>query len=186
MVLRHDSKTMSADEFTFPAVSDEYPNFASSPPLWRVPSEASLDDSCQGEDGGGEECDDEVKKMWYSSLGGDLLKRTSDDHEDEEKMDKLWENFNEELSRISSFGRRSVNKAVGKSCRHENYDSNVERRGALTEFCCVQALKMPRASPAMISARRTPSLLLFIRVFKKLFLVQNSHCPHKKTKSALR
>ncbi|KAK9167708.1 hypothetical protein Scep_002899 [Stephania cephalantha] len=159
---------MSADEFTFPAVSDDYPNFASSPPLWRVPStEASLDE---------EECgDDEVKKMWYSSLGGgDFLKRTtiSHDDDDDDKMDKLWENFNEELSRISSFGNN--NKGVGNSCRHENYDSDG-RRAALTEFCCVQALKMP-------ARRTTPSLLLFLRVFKKLFLVQNSHCTHKKTK----
>ncbi|KAK9162119.1 hypothetical protein Syun_003021 [Stephania yunnanensis] len=168
VLIRHDSKTMSAEEFTFPAVSDDYPNFASSPPLWRVPSEASLDE---------EECgDDEVKQMWYSSLGGgNFLKRTTSDHDDD-KMDKLWENFNEELSRISSFGKNNK-AAVGNSCRHENYDSDG-RRAALTEFCCVHALKMP-------ARRNTPSLLLFLRVFKKLFLVQNSRCTHKKSKSAV-
>lgn len=70
---------------------------------------------------------------------------------DEERMDKLWESFNEELCRLS--GNDQKPEAEAKLC------------GA-----ALRALSEPRASRGIVPRRR-PGLVLILKVLKKLFLM---------------
>ena len=75
----------------------------------------------------------------------------------EEKMDMLWEAFNEELKRVCS--------------KKEAPPPGV------VEVCCVQALEMsPRRTNGggVVSHRRQSVVVVGLKVLKKMFLLHNS------------
>ncbi|PIA59290.1 hypothetical protein AQUCO_00400290v1 [Aquilegia coerulea] len=76
-------------DFSFPTIVDPIPRLEYSASLWRVPSEVSFD-SCREDDGLDE--------------GVDIKREVSE----EEKMDMLWENFNDESNCNTSSGNKGL------------------------------------------------------------------------------
>lgn len=95
--------------------------------------------------------------------------------EDEEKMDMLWEDFNDEPRRSSDRreGKRAKARFEDSAIRYDS-DSDAREMG---DLCCVQALKMSKTGSMM--HHRRPGVLVILKVLKKLFLIHNSHCPKK-------
>ncbi|XP_020595463.1 uncharacterized protein LOC110035554 [Phalaenopsis equestris] len=92
----------------------------------------------------------------------DLKLRDERNSNDEEKMDMLWEDFNEELSQISSHGKAGVDssKLEGKKSR------------GVRELSCVKSVNHQRSG-----------LVMIFNVFKKLMFVQKNR--KKRTSSSL-
>ncbi|XVE60800.1 hypothetical protein DITRI_Ditri05aG0156100 [Diplodiscus trichospermus] len=162
---------MAAEEFTFPTTTDLYPLGIDSPPLWRLSPAASpdvfLDEKAQVRSTGEEEKEDddgdeedclphipdkhqERKSFSNEEKGSNLSKKVAAEDE-EEKMDLLWEDFNEELPRSCSSGSSED----------------------MIELGCAQALKLSKSNAALFSPRR-PGMFIFMRVLRKLFLLHNS------------
>ncbi|PIN10899.1 hypothetical protein CDL12_16501 [Handroanthus impetiginosus] len=148
------------EDFTFPTTSSgSPPRFLDSPPLWRPNPGQEKQEKSKGK-----EVEDEEKliKAKRKSKGkevedeGKLIKakRKSPYHdhedEDEEKMDMLWEDLNDESSR------------------------NSEKIGQKSDVC-VKALKLSKAN-----GKKNLSIVVFIKVLKKFFLMHNSHRTIKK------
>ncbi|KAF3334157.1 hypothetical protein FCM35_KLT20761 [Carex littledalei] len=89
------------EDFSFPSVEQDhdshlhhlpFPHFTTSP-LWYLPSVAPLEKSLYSR----------YSRSLSGSASGKGLKKAKDAENyanDEEKMDMLWENFNEELARL--------------------------------------------------------------------------------------
>ncbi|KAG1369962.1 putative Glutamate-1-semialdehyde 2,1-aminomutase 1 [Cocos nucifera] len=91
--------------------------------------------------------------------------------DDEERMDMLWEDFNEELCRPSCDHRRGpVNGEVSS-------DSTSSRHGRMDRHCVRSSAKSKTGS---IIHHRRPSLLLMLKVLKKLFLIQKTSSSKRK------
>ncbi|OAY34145.1 hypothetical protein MANES_13G153300v8 [Manihot esculenta] len=116
---------VSADEFSFPKITNTLPRIPISPSLWRVSSIVYPED--EGEDAN-----------------------------EEEKMDMLWEDFNEELQRVSS---------SSKNKQSSGYTQDLQ-------LCSVQALTMSK--PDRVYQPKKQSAVLLIKVLKKIFLLQKS------------
>ncbi|XP_022719856.1 uncharacterized protein LOC111277707 [Durio zibethinus] len=154
----------ATEEFSFPTTTDLYPFGIDSPPLWRLSPAASpdvfLDRKATTEKEAEDEKDtfadrpdehQERKSFPYVEEGSKLSKKVVAEDE-EEKMDLLWEDFNEELSRSRS-SRSS---------------------GDMVVLGCSQSLKLSKNNTARFSPRR-PGMLVFMRLFmRKLFLLHNS------------
>ncbi|XP_073003750.1 uncharacterized protein [Typha latifolia] len=159
------------DDFSFPTIAVEhdsslcqlpFPHFAASP-LWFLPSATDSEKTAHERHTPAEE----------SSKIANLSKKDpeSDEHgsprvADEEKMDLLWEDFNEELS--CSLKRRiekewRVDAASDASATAS--ESDAERNG-MVELRCMRT--------ARLIHHRRPSLLLLLKVLKKLFLIQKT------------
>ena len=85
------------------------------------------------------------------------------DGDGEERMDLLWENFNEDLAR-------------SRSSRFENDDRQIVEIG-----CNVQAVKKSRTSRNGGGHNNKPAMVMVLKVLKKLFLTHshsNSHHHH--------
>jgi hypothetical protein len=83
-----------------------------------------------------------------------------DEEEEEDKMDMLWEDLNEELSRNSSTSR-----------------SNTSSSRDIGELGCVKALTTSRnnGGAATLATRKPAGMVVIMKVLKKLFLLQKSH-----------
>ena len=147
------------DDFSFPAIQTDqdsacnlpFPHFAASP-LWFMSDDNKT-----------------AYRRSFSSAGeaarvADTLNvsATSDDEgardrfvSTEEKMDMLWEDFNEELYRVSKGKAGSVG------------------RGSSAELHCDQGLDVPKRTSGLLCHRR-PSLVVMLKVLKKLFLIQKN------------
>ncbi|XP_011659753.1 uncharacterized protein LOC105436259 [Cucumis sativus] len=86
-----------------------------------------------------------------------------------EKMDVLWENFNEELSR----SRRS---RLMKTAETEENET-VKARRRMAEF------NLSETSGAMATRRKTMGKTAFVKVLKKLFLMHNNSRRNLQTRS---
>ncbi|KAJ0087338.1 hypothetical protein Patl1_07834 [Pistacia atlantica] len=94
--------------------------------------------------------------------------------DEEEKMDVLWEDFNEDLLGSSASSSSSSTSRLKSGKRSAS-------GGDMVEMGCVQALKLPRnpgAANAIFSSRK-PGFVVFIKVLKKLFLLH--HHSHSRT-----
>ncbi|KAF3682009.1 hypothetical protein FXO38_01463 [Capsicum annuum] len=149
------------EDFSFPTITNTPPRFLESPPLWRTTSVASSrlqkTASTKGEDHDQEENLDILsplsnyinqRKSFSYIEGANAMKRLieDDDEEEEEKMDMLWENLNEEIS----------NKIKTKTSCGKDHTKKVE-------YKCVKSLNLSKAS-------KRPTLLVLIKVLKKVFL----------------
>ncbi|KAK6775569.1 hypothetical protein RDI58_026570 [Solanum bulbocastanum] len=142
------------DDFSFPTITNTPPRFLESPPLWRTTSVAS---SRLCKNPNHEENLDmfplisnniNQRKSFSHIEGVAAMKRMiedEDEDEEEEKMDMLWENLNEEMS----------NKIMTKTSCGKNTKK--------VEYKCVKSLNLSKAS-------KRPSLVVLIKVLKKVFL----------------
>lgn len=200
----------ASDDFTFPTVADSnslynlhFPGF--SPSLWCVSSRVS-DGSFHGDKKelqGEAEIILNQKAHQRRSLSSvedrkriDNLTRDLESPQeshvncngiddgrfvgDEEKMDMLWENFNDELHH-PSLDKEGTERPKGAfSHAAIGYESDTEA-AEVAELCCVQALKMSKSS-SMLPHRR-PGFLVILKALKKLFLIHHSHCPQKTSRT---
>ncbi|XP_057975197.1 uncharacterized protein LOC131162600 [Malania oleifera] len=141
----------AADDFSFPAVADAFPRFAESPPLWR-PSSA-------------DERANERRSFSCMEMNSKRT-HTQDQGEEEEKMDMLWEDFNDELML-----RRSC-EACRARCDSSDRDA--------AELGCVGPLKMTKRSGAAVLPGRKPGVVVFMKALKKLFVLHHFHRPLKR------
>ncbi|KDP24211.1 hypothetical protein JCGZ_25868 [Jatropha curcas] len=119
---------MVSEDFSFPKISNFplNPHFSfSSPSLWRISSlvypdfcDQLLDDGVDNRNRSSSEAAD-ADLMINSRRKSFLLSSCYEEKDelsvsnskgDQEKMDMLWEDFNEELQRVSSFGNNNNNK----------------------------------------------------------------------------
>ncbi|CAN4081412.1 unnamed protein product [Withania somnifera] len=159
------------DDFSFPAITNTPPRFIESPPLWRTTSVASSclqknprnDHNITSTKGEGHDNEENLdmsplifnkskyinqRKSFSYKEGAAAMKRMieDDDDEEEEKMDKLWENLNEEVS----------NQIKARTSCGKDHTKKVEYR-------CVKSFDLSKAS-------KRPSLVVLIKVLKKVFL----------------
>ncbi|GLT58761.1 hypothetical protein SLA2020_316290 [Shorea laevis] len=160
----------ATEEFSFPTITDSYPCGIDSPPLWHLSPAASPDafrdkSSKEGEKRVKEEDDRESfeteekhrKSCSYVEKGSKVSRRVGYTEVGEEKMDLLWEDFNEELS-------RSCSSRMGSSgCSSD-----------MVELGCVQPLQLSKTNGGMFSPKK-PSIVVFFKSFRKLFLVHSFH-----------
>lgn len=157
---------VSSEDFSFPKINYPLPNFAISPSLWRVSSLVYPDSHDAGE--AREEVDVSRRTFSFCCQNEDKLSKKECG---EEKMDMLWEDFNEEIERVvsnSSMKEEQEEKkgAVKLSSRHGCRSSEK-----MVELCCVQALKMSNSG----RSSRSTSIVVVMKVLKKLFFLKNSH-----------
>jgi hypothetical protein len=169
---------MATEDFSFPTIGDALPCGIDSPPLWHL-SPASSPNSCReeppnGAAKGGDQRDEEdcfpprspieqSRRKSFSSVQGCRKAANDDDDDDEDddeedKMDMLWEDFNEELSRTCSTSR-----------------SNTSSSRDMVELGCVKALTTSKNHGAALTTRKPAGMVVIMKVLKKLFLLQNSH-----------
>lgn len=157
---------MATEDFSFPVIVNDFPCPIDSPPLWHL-SPAASPNSCQEEPAatrgkGNKEEDEEdcfasettrnIQRKSFSCVHG-----KEDDHE-EEKMDMLWEDFNEELARASN-ARTSASSSRDR-----------------VELGCVKGLITSKNNGAGALSTKKPGMVVIVKlVLKKLFLLQSSH-----------
>ncbi|OAY35211.1 hypothetical protein MANES_12G081400v8 [Manihot esculenta] len=139
---------VSAEDFSFPKITNPLPQFSVSPSLWHVSSVVYPDDEREAAGFA-----DYKSSSCFES--GEL--------DEEEKMDMLWEDFNEELQRVSSLSNKnqlSDQRSLSSAGGHQDL-----------QLCCVQALNMSK--PGSIYQPKKQSLVLVVKVLKKIFSLQN-------------
>uniref|UniRef100_A0ACD5UY62 Uncharacterized protein n=1 Tax=Avena sativa TaxID=4498 RepID=A0ACD5UY62_AVESA len=120
----------------------------------------------RGRGGGGEEDDDEAVDVLRGS--GAVL--------GEEKMDMLWENFNEELEALRRAGSYS------KAAESDTESEAEEERG---RGCAPVLRASSRAGGTGRYYRRTGgSWVLLMRIFKRLFVVEKTVSRRRQAKAA--
>ncbi|KAL7118141.1 hypothetical protein ACP275_03G116700 [Erythranthe tilingii] len=141
--------TAAEEDFSFQiTATGSPPEFIESPPLWRCFSTSTTIASPQ------------------ENLENSKGKEVQNEEEDEDKMDMLWEDLNDEFSRIGCGSKAQIR-------------SDVSSPGREVKISCVKALKLSKANRNMFDGKK-PSILVFIKVLKKVFVVQNSHRTIKK------
>ncbi|XP_021647529.2 uncharacterized protein LOC110640513 [Hevea brasiliensis] len=164
---------MATEDFSFPTFTDTTSSAIDSPPLWRLSPVASPDschritkteeeeeeeeeDSDQEEDY--QDCfptqkpikDSTQRKSfsWAERGGGAKLDDDGKDEDKEEKMDMLWEDFNDELlmKRIRSSSRFDSDHMVKMGCVHQL--QSLRSSTKTTNTAMVSPGKPPAASTA--------------------------------------
>ncbi|KAF5725625.1 hypothetical protein HS088_TW23G00351 [Tripterygium wilfordii] len=130
------TSTTTSEDFTFPTFTAD----VDSPPLWRLSPAASPSRPASNE----------------QSMENKIGRSHNGEEDEEEKMDMLWEDFNEELL----------------SNRRQS-DERLLDPAEMVEMGCFQALKMSQRDSALFSRR--PGLVEIIKVLKKLFLLHNNY-----------
>ncbi|GLT48970.1 hypothetical protein SLA2020_225570 [Shorea laevis] len=116
---------MISEDFSFPKIAKPIPQqFMFSPSLWRVSSIIYPDNAVD------EELGDE-REVEFS-------RKSFSEKDIEEKMDMLWEDFNEELKRASSLGSNKRMKRLSGD-REKGSESSRE---PTEELYCRQGLKV--------------------------------------------
>ncbi|KAJ0976833.1 hypothetical protein J5N97_012307 [Dioscorea zingiberensis] len=138
------------DEFSFPTIADEQEPVDNLPfPVWFVTG------GDRRPNGGSPEA-----QMDYSPAGNGEESECLVD--EEERMDMLWEDFNEELH------KDITREEMGSSSEAE---SGMEQQGGV-ELCCV-----PRTRNMLRHQR--PSLVIILKVLKRLILIQKTSASKK-------
>ncbi|KAL9381606.1 hypothetical protein Peur_024641 [Populus x canadensis] len=154
---------VSTEDFSFPRITNPLPHFAISPSLWRVSSLVYPDYRYE---------DDERELPFFKQSFSFTTCQELKIETIEEKMDRLWEKFNdEELQRASSdsLGGKKGSYSV------DSLDSECAR-GELKHLCRVKKeLKISKSDTnIMISASTHQSkrqqIVIVFKVLKKIFL----------------
>ncbi|EEF35571.1 uncharacterized protein LOC8262733 [Ricinus communis] len=179
----------AADDFTFPIfATDPFSSGVDSPSLWHLSPAASPDHSChakpeqeQEREQGQEDSDQEEdfqdcfplykpaqRKSFSWEEKGSKYGEVDDGDDKEEKMDMLWEDFNEEITSL---------KRSQSTSRFDSDHDMANRVGCVHQL---QSVKLNKTSTAMVSPKKpaTAGFVVFIKVLKKLFLLHNSHHHH--------
>ncbi|KAH6791507.1 hypothetical protein C2S51_006513 [Perilla frutescens var. frutescens] len=142
---------IAAEDFTFPVISSGTAvNLSLLPPLWRISDGA---DSDKASSGGRQRRTFAAQIFKIDELGAE----SEAEEGSQEKMDLLWEDFNEELMRSSS-AASSDSDFSGEIIRHRDSGGEFE---TLEECANVRQLKLIPAKP-----RKLGSL---VKVVKNLF-----------------
>lgn len=156
---------IAAEEFTFPVIrssSSTAVNLALLPPLWRISDNV---DSDQGSTAGRQrrtfasqifKIDDAADNREGAGAGEEV--------ESQEKMDLLWEDFNEELQSAAASSDSDFSE---KTSQHrDSNNSSGEEFETLEECANVRQLKLIRSKPKKMES--------LVKVMKKLFSPQNT------------
>nr|POE53076.1 hypothetical protein CFP56_59315 [Quercus suber] len=169
---------MATEDFSFPTIGDKFSCGIDSPPLWNLSPIASPNSRHEEPPKGsakeeGNDLKDEKdycfwpkpieyirqrKSFSHVETGGKLVikdGKEDGDHE-EQKMDMLWENFNEELSKNSSSR------------------SNTSSR---MQFGCVKALKTSNSNSATLSAKK-PGMVVILKSQSSSVTYENPSIRH--------
>lgn len=149
---------MKSDDFSFPKIPNPLPHFAISPSLWRVSSVVYPDYP--------DEKEVDFARNSFSCLQNDQVKTESS----EEIMDMLWEDFNEELQRVSSLDKK---KQSDESSNNDISESGTEMK----RVCCVQDLSISKpgnTNRIICQSKRQSNKAVLLKVLKKIFLLHNS------------
>ncbi|KAG7025087.1 hypothetical protein SDJN02_13910, partial [Cucurbita argyrosperma subsp. argyrosperma] len=176
------------DDFSFPTALEPYSRCGiDSPPLWRLSPTASPISYRQKTASNRSFRDDQKSDRFASVRFSASLQRrrrfSSDaaiDGEEEEeevaeeevaaeKMDVLWENFNEELS-------RSGRSRLMKTAEMEEIEI-VKARRRMAE------LNLSETSGAVATRRKATGKTAFVKALKKLFLLHNKSRRNLQTRS---
>lgn len=146
---------MVSEDFSFPKITNPVPHFIFSPSLWRV-SSLIYPEYVDDDDDDDQESEDEEKQV-----------------DSQEKMDMLWEDFNEELKRVSSLEYNKI------GMRNLSGDGKGGSEREMGEFYCLQRLKVSKAAgndagPICRRRRAGNYSMVLMKVFKKIFMLQNS------------
>ncbi|CAA3020679.1 Hypothetical predicted protein [Olea europaea subsp. europaea] len=149
------------EDFSFPATAaDSPPRFIYSPPLWcpvSVPPPHVKPERLVDKEESKETCNKNQRKN--CSTGMKIERREEEDDVDdelEEKMDMLWEDFNEEFSRklVADFGMSSSDRDV--------------------QILSVKTLKLSKPNGNLLSGKKLSILLLMKILMRKAFSVHNN------------
>ncbi|OWM65737.1 uncharacterized protein LOC116199353 [Punica granatum] len=157
---------MDLEDFSFPSATESLPCLIDSPPLWRASSPPSFSRHHEHEEWRSASVDEEpaigagagAVPVPGKKGGGSLSM-------DEEKMDMLWEDFNEELLSSSPLKIRRRGKS----------EKDMSGR-----FGCVKSLSISKAN-----ADR-PGVVALLKVLRKLFLIHSSNQNHQTLKKGQR
>ncbi|KAJ6951208.1 hypothetical protein NC653_040557 [Populus alba x Populus x berolinensis] len=152
----------STEDFSFPRITNPLPHFAISPSLWRV-SSLVYPDYCYEDD----ERELPFFKQSFSFTTCQELKIESI----EEKMDRLWEKFNDdELQRASSdsLGGKKGSYSV------DSLDSECARGELKHLYRVKKELKISKSDTNIMISASTQSkrqqIVMVFKVLKKIFL----------------
>lgn len=138
---------MVSEDFSFPKMSYQLPNMAVTPWLWRISSTVYPADYYEGEAA----ADDQRSEC-------------------EEKMDMLWEDFNEELQRVCSLKDKKTKEAAAVAPVKLSNDPSAARV-KMVELYCMQATE----SGMIRDKRSSKAALLVMKFLKKLFSITTTH-----------
>ncbi|KAL9449460.1 hypothetical protein AB3S75_011399 [Citrus x aurantiifolia] len=147
-------------EFSFPIITETHPSSIDSPPLWHLSPAASPNHNSSYN----KLSNEEYCKQRKSCSNIDTYHYKTEGDQEENKMDILWEDyFNEEVSTMEAIKSSGGDHSV--------------------ELGRVRALKLCKNwNGAIFSAAKKPSIVVFMKVLKKLFLLNNnSH--HRRPRS---
>lgn len=153
---------MDVEDFSFPATTDSPPCFIDSPPLWRAssaPSSFSRHHDDKVAEGKPEDWEKGLSHSFHQELieAGDGPGKGGSLSISEDRMDMLWEDFNEEL--------------LSPLALHRN-GSNSEKVKA--GFGSVKAWSISKANTDK------PGVVVLLKVLRRLFLIHSNHRPLKK------
>ena len=155
------------EEFSFPKVStNPIPHFTISPSLWRVsslvyPDDNNLDEDNNVRDGGDGFCRNSCAYLEESKIKRETTTDGARLESSEEKMDMLWEDFNEEIHTVDK-KKEAKSKRLSRSRGLDSQSEDLQ----MVEFCCLQALKMSKTS------KRT-NMVVVMKALKKFFFLRN-------------
>ncbi|XP_022774074.1 uncharacterized protein LOC111316369 [Durio zibethinus] len=170
---------MVSDDFSFPKITNPLPQLTSLPSLWRVTSLVYPEYGDNEED-----VDSQVLGLQRKSFSIACLsereanKRESDDPE---KMDMLWEEFNEELKRVSSSSSRKDARVVSSRGSGTGIFAEPSRESSLELYngqaqARAHASKMTKTgigSGMIYHKRQSKSMLTVMKTLKKMFYLRN-------------
>ncbi|OMO61145.1 hypothetical protein COLO4_33532 [Corchorus olitorius] len=172
---------MVSEDFSFPKITNPLPQFTFSPSLWRVSSlvypenhNMEDDDECHVENEDHDKSNHGEKPEAITSLQRKSYSFSclENDDEDMEKMDMLWEDFNEELKRVSSLrsGSRKLEESSSSKSAELYYvwgsEFKVSKAGGGIGSC----------NGAIIcrhQRRQRYSMLTVMKSLKKIFSLRN-------------
>ncbi|XP_008799060.1 uncharacterized protein LOC103713813 [Phoenix dactylifera] len=147
------------DEFSFPAVPVEQEPLRQLPfPLWFMSSAANQKSDHHHHRRSFSSSEEAAEIADALAMASPALSEDGGDRflTDEERMDMLWEDFNEELRRMSCDRKRDAANGEASSNSSLTNGSETDSRSG------------------RIIHHTRPSLLLMLKVLKKLFLIQKA------------
>ncbi|KAI8550798.1 hypothetical protein RHMOL_Rhmol06G0135300 [Rhododendron molle] len=166
------------DDFSFPTTTNPPPLFIGSPPLWHrtsstpSPHKQTQRKSPKEDDEGEETCNSKEKSInrksfsYVDQQGPKAAQEGRGWRNGEENMDSLWEDFNEESSRIQ-----------GSECKNSQVSPG---RRAANQFACVQGKRLLKSGGGTVCSGKRPGVVVFMKVLKRVFLLHSSHRTVKK------
>lgn len=169
---------MVTEEFSFPTIyNNNVTHFTVTSSLWRISSLEVYSDFDQFEITG-------EKGIFRGSFPRDIGETEGEFHrgltemEVENKMDLLWEDFNNEDhdeddgDDDEDFDQGQSSLGISGLEDHESYEKNGLEDAA--ELCCVQTLKMSKTGPTslVLSQKKHKMVLVLKFLMKKLLLLQ--------------